>query len=80
VSLVYQAERTSDPGAEMSGLRVPRVDGPRLEKEEMPSALVVDPTPITLVASPGELAVPQAGPEFPWEKSGMMPVEKVQQI
>ncbi len=46
--------------------------GPTEENEEMPSSIVVEPTPITPTLSPGELAVLQEGPEFPMEKSGMI--------
>jgi hypothetical protein len=62
-----------EPGAEMSGLIPPKMDGPLELKEERALALVVEPIPRTPEAeSAGELAVLQAGPEFPLEKSGMM--------
>lgn len=72
MSEVDQEDRTSEPGAETSGLTIPLRAGPRLEKEEMASAEVVDPTPITRALSPGELADPQLGPEFPLAKTGTM--------
>ena len=63
-----------EPGAEMSGLMVPWMDGPLELKEERALVLVVEPIPRTpAVESAGLLAVLQAEPEFPLEKSGMMP-------
>ena len=74
VSPVFHEERTLDPGAETSGFTAPARVGPRLEKEEITSSTVVDPTPITpAVESPGELADPQDGPELPMAKTGMIP-------
>jgi hypothetical protein len=63
-----------DPGAEMSGLMVPWMDGPRELKEERALVLVVEPIPRTpAVESAGELAVLQEDPEFPLENNGMIP-------
>lgn len=70
---MYHEERTLLPGAAMSGLTCPATAGPRLEKEETVSEESVEPTPMTLVRSPGELAVPQDGPELPMAKIGMTP-------
>jgi len=63
-----------EPGAEMSGLIPPKMDGPFELKEEIAFVFVVDPIPRTPDAeSAGLLAVLQPGPEFPLEKSGMIP-------
>ena len=64
---------TLDPGAEMSGFILPSVVGPTELKPDKASSTVVEPTPMTLSKSPGELAVLQLGPEFPMEKSVMIP-------
>jgi hypothetical protein len=44
---VLYAELTLDPGAEMSGFKIPATEGPTLLNDESPSTLVVEPTPIT---------------------------------
>ena len=64
----------SSPGAVTSGLVLrPFIVTPRDEKGEHVFVLLIEPTPITLAESPGELAVPQPGPEFPIEKTGIIP-------
>jgi len=62
---------TAEPGAEISGFILPSSVGPTEEKLEMASVFMVEPTPMTFW-SPGELAVLQAGPEFPMENRGMI--------
>lgn len=47
----------------LPGLMRPSAAGPTLEKYEISSRTFVDPIPMTLLMSPGELAVPQDGPE-----------------
>jgi len=79
VSLVCHEDRTTDPGAAMSGLILdpdPAVVGPRDEKDDMMMLFpdwARDPTPMTSALSPGELADPQVAPEFPWAKTGVIP-------
>jgi len=52
---------------------VPKTEGPFELKELRPSLMVVDPTPMALASSAGELAEPQYGPELPLEKRGTIP-------
>ena len=62
-----------EPGAEMSGLRSPKIVGPLELKDERALVLVVEPIPRTpAVLSAGLLAVLQAEPELPLEKSGII--------
>jgi len=59
----------------LPGLICPKKDGPMLLKNEICSDEVVDPTATTLVLeeSAGDPTVEQEDPEFPFEKTPMIP-------
>jgi hypothetical protein len=66
-------DRTFTPGAAILGLTPPKADGPRDEKPAMFPPMSNAPAAYVSGRSPGEPAVPQAGPSFPFEKAGKMP-------
>jgi hypothetical protein len=72
LSSPIHAERTSSPGAVISGLISPATDGPILDPHASVSPLLVIPTEITFGLSPGELVVSHS-PSLPLEKIGMIP-------
>ena len=58
----------------MLGLTIPpKADGPRDEKPAMFPPTSNAPAAYVSGRSPGEPAVPQAGPSFPFENAGKMP-------
>ncbi len=62
------------PGAAMFGLMIPpNADGPRDEKLAMAPLMSNAPAAYVSGRSPGEPAVPHAGPLLPFEKAGKIP-------
>jgi hypothetical protein len=66
-------ERTSTPGADTSGLRVPLRPWPREENSAISWSSSYAPTAITFSYTPGVLMVRHAGPLLPAANTGMMP-------
>lgn len=58
---------------EISGFILPSKVGPTLLKDEIESEIIVEPTPITSLISPGLFAVLQLGPLFPMLNTGTIP-------
>lgn len=76
VVLLNQQDLTCMPGADMSGFSTLSSVGPLLLKKVSSSSSFVAPTAITLVRSPGLLAVEHSGPALPIAQTGIIPAAR----